>query len=146
MFAIYRFYVKHYSANANLSCFSCLFFCRCIVCLIFVLFCLKGQGLYAPSTAYNANNSILKGLQLMYICTKIQNQTFFLFLIQHPKCLNSSTEMETFSVIERTVSFKVFNARVSLYEIGNKQKCLRHVVNLCSLPPNKFKIQNSQFT
>ena len=51
--------------------------------------------------------------------------------------------METFSVIERAVSFKVFNSRVSLYEIGSKQKCLRHVLNLCSLPPNKF--QNSQF-
>ena len=50
--------------------------------------------------------------------------------------------MITFLVIERTVSFKVYNARVSLYEIGSKQKCLRHVVNLCSLPPNKFKIYN----
>ena len=49
--------------------------------------------------------------------------------------------METFSVIERAVSFKVFNARVSLYEIGSNF-CLRHVVNLCSLPPNKFKIHN----
>lgn len=118
--AIYRFKYKHFmsnitfvdfSANALRACFSCL----CIVCFIFVLFVRRDRVYMHPRQLIM---QIIVSSSDYNWCTyvvKYRINHFFIFLIQHSKCLNSSTEMETFSVSVRAVSFKVFNAIESLW-------------------------------